>query len=1534
MKKSTKKNSMINAQENEKYYRYIIENSEEAILLTNPNGNIDYANPEACKLFGRTAEEICRIGRNGIVDLNDPRLPAALEIRKRTGKFKGELNFVKKDGTIFPGLISSVIFKDSNGKESTSMIIRDITKQKKVEEDSKLLTHTIKSIEEIITITNLEDRFTYVNQAFCDIYGYTYEEIIGKHVKILVSPNNPPELLKEILSQSQKDSWKGEILNLTKDGKEFPIYLQTSQILDENGKIIGLAGVSEDISERKQAELELKKSEEKYHAIFDATGTATLIVEEDTTISMANKECIRLTGYTQTELIGTKWIHYVEPTSLQEMLKNHNLRRQKPELAPKNYEVKLINKNCEIRYAILDIGVIPGTKQSIVSILDITERKRAEEAILNSQIFLDSIVNQSPYAMWISDEKGTLIRLNEACCKMLNISEEEVIGKYNVLKDNIVESQGFIPLVKNVFEKGETAHFELQYDSSQLRSIPLEKSVKVILDVTIFPIKNASGKTTNAVIQHVDISERKKTEEVIKKAQLLLKSSIESPKDMIILSIDKQYKYLYFNTYHKDVMVSAYGKNVKLGMNLLECISNEDDRKKAKINYDRALKGESHITIEEYGDLNRYYYETRYNPIINDKNEVIGATAFSANVTERKQAEEKLRKSEMQISSALDIAHLGPWEYDIFKDEFTFNNHFYKIFRTTAEQVGGYKMSSLEYARRFVHPDDLHMVADETRLAIETTNPNFNRQIEHRIIYADGTIGYITVLFFIIKDDKGNTIKTYGVNQDITERKMAEEAIKISEEKFRKVFSTSPDSININRLDDGMYVAINNGFTQSTGYTEEDVEGKTSKELNIWDNPDDRKKLIEGLKSDGIVKNLEARFRKKNGDVNYGLMSASIIDLNGVPHIISITRDITDRKEAEEVIQESERKFRETVENLQEGYYKCTIDGILLEHNPAFCEILGFDSDKNLIGVKLPDFWQNPDDRDVYLKEMTKVGYIKNYTVNAKNNSEEKMHILVNSHFLKDDNGNFNGIEGTIVDLTEQKRAEDALRESEAKYRNLIETMPEGFYRSKPEGYFIDVNPAIVKMLGYESTEELLKVNIPEELYFTKDERIDGVNYNIDFVPDTDIYRLKKKDGSEIWVEDHSRYIQDNSGNVLFHEGIMRDITESLRAQKTILEAKEKAEEVSRLKTSFLASMSHEIRTPLNGILGFADILKNELKDPAHKKFADIIEKSGNRLLETLDLILSFSKLEAEKEDVHYSNVRIENVIDEVLKSFEVVAKNKNLFLNLSIKEEKLVTNIDERFLRQILNNLINNALKYTDSGGITITLLKDNNNVVINVKDTGIGIAEDKHKIIFEEFRQESEGHGRSFEGTGLGLAITKRFVELMKGTIEVESEVGVGSIFTVKFPYEKAPETITIKMQKEEPKKEIMMPVLPDKDKLSVLLVENDLMNLDYTITVLNEYYNIESAVDGTEAMEKVKNKIFDIILMDINLGKGMDGITVVQKIRKIPEYTKTPIVALTAFVLPGDREEFLKGGCTHYLGKPFTRNQILELLKKIKV
>jgi PAS domain S-box-containing protein len=328
-----------------------------------------------------------------------------------------------------------VVFNDGNILIRTTLT--DNTEKQEAEAETQYLAHSIKSITEIITITDNNDRFTFVNQAFCNIYGYACDEIIGKHVKILSSPNNPPELLKEILENSHRESWKGEILNITKEGREFLISLQTSHIKNEKGEIIGLVGISQDITERKQAELELRKSEEKYHAIFEATGTATLIVEEDTTISMANKECIRLTGYKQEELIGTKWVQYVEPGSLQEMLKNHNLRRQNPGLSPKNYEVRLINKKGEVRDAILDIETIPITKQSIVSILDISDRKQNEKALEEGKLQLSNLVSNLPGFVYRcnNDHNWTMTFISEGCRKITGYSPEDLMNN-NIISFN------------------------------------------------------------------------------------------------------------------------------------------------------------------------------------------------------------------------------------------------------------------------------------------------------------------------------------------------------------------------------------------------------------------------------------------------------------------------------------------------------------------------------------------------------------------------------------------------------------------------------------------------------------------------------------------------------------------------------------------------------------------------------------------------------------------------------------------------------------------------------------------------------------------------------------------------------------------------------------------------------------------------------------------------------------------------------------------------------------------------------------------
>jgi len=374
----------------------------------------------------------------------------------------------------------------------------------------------------------------------------------------------------------------------------------------------------------------------------------------------------------------------------------------------------------------------------------------------------------------------------------------------------------------------------------------------------------------------------------------------------------------------------------------------------------------------------------------------------------------------------------------------------------------------------------------------------------------------------------------------------------------------------------------------------------------------------------------------------------------------------------------------------------------------------------------------------------------------------------------------------------EKEAAQKALIESEYNYRTLMENLPVGVSQIAADGRVLKVNPAFVKIMGYDNISRdeyntpgfLSKFSawdfysdpeIRKELIEKLKEKGELKNLELQ------IYNLNKK---LIWVSVTSKGRFDENGNLLWTDGVLEDITERKNSELQLLEAKEKAEEMNRLKSSFLANMSHEIRTPLSGILGFAQLLQDEIKDKEQLSYLQFIEKSGKRLLETLDLILNYSKLESESVNALYSQVNVSNVIYEVVKNYKKMAEEKNLFFVTEIKDKNISAHIDEKFLIYMLNNLIKNAVVYTDRGGISVILDKDENDMIIKVKDTGIGIPKEHFKLIFEPFRQGSEGQGRHFEGTGLGLSVTKKFVELLKGEITVESIVGVGSTFTVRLP------------------------------------------------------------------------------------------------------------------------------------------------------
>lgn len=752
-----------------------------------------------------------------------------------------------------------------------------------------------------------------------------------------------------------------------------------------------------------------------------------------------------------------------------------------------------------------------------------------------------------------------------------------------------------------------------------------------------------------------------------------------------------------------------------------------------------------------------------------------------------------LAKSEEQHLSIIRTAMDGFWLTDIQGNLLEVNETYCQMSGYNKKELVGMHISQLEVK------ETIKDIAAHLLKVRELGADRFESQHRRK----DGSVFDLEISVQYRPMDEGQYVVFL---KNITEQKQAEDALILSEMKFRKAFKTSPDAININRLSDGMYVEVSEGFTALLGYTSGESIGKTSLEMNIWANPEDRKKLTSGLIKHKNVKNLEADFRRKDGTTLSGLMSASIITLNNEPHLISITRDISEMKAAQSELQKSESRFRTAFENSASGMCLISTQGQFLQVNTKLCEILGY-SDSELLNLTFLQITY-PEDLSISNNFVTKsiekqadqVHFEKRYI----RKQGELIWAEVSSSLLRDEKDQPLYFITQIIDISERKKAEEALRESEERYRRLLVNLDAGVVVHAPDTSIVMNNHKASELLGLSDDQMSGKLAIDPQWKFIHE---DLTPFRLDEYPVSQIIATKKPIKNLVagvvrpemndiaWLTVNGFPVLDINNEIVEVVISFIEITEQILANEKIRKLNEKLEErvvertaqleaANKELETFTYSVSHDLKAPLRGIDGYSklllDIYGKNLDEEA-KTFVLTIRNSTRQMNVLIEDLLEYSRLER-------SQKRNEPIkINDLIKSISSLYTNELVSGNYSLKTDipDIELTADEKGLTIALRNLLENAIKFTkgkDYPVIEVGLKENALSWIIHIKDNGIGFDMKYHQRIFEIFQRLHRAE--DFAGTGIGLAMVSKAMQRMNGRAWAESSLGIGSTFYLEIP------------------------------------------------------------------------------------------------------------------------------------------------------
>jgi PAS domain S-box-containing protein len=689
--------------------------------------------------------------------------------------------------------------------------------------------------------------------------------------------------------------------------------------------------------------------------------------------------------------------------------------------------------------------------------------------------------------------------------------------------------------------------------------------------------------------------------------------------------------------------------------------------------------------------------------------------------------------------------------------------------------------------------------------------------------------------------------------------------------------------------------------------------------------------LLQKVFESKIKTSCEVSLLKEGNELLYVHIDATA-DIDGQECKMTMV-DITGRKQAEEAIKESEERFRSLFENSTIGLYRTTPQGDILLVNPTMIRMLGFDNIDELAQRNLEQKGYEPDyPRSKFQSEIEKSGTIIGLESKWTKKDGTSLDVRESAHAIRDSNGKTLYYDGTVEDITERLRAREALQRSESDLKEAQRIGRLGSWDWDITTNTIISSEEYYHIFGFDPTqppggyEEHLKLYTPESAELldaaVKESMQTGKGYQLDL-------ERAHLDGTNHWITVIFEVKRDDKGQIVGLRGTEQDITERKRAEKELIDSKEKAESANKLKDAFIANISHEIRTPLNGVLGMSSLIRDIFHDKMKKEDEELFEGidiSSRRIIRTIDMILNYSRLQVGEFQIRRKDMELSPICENLVKEFIISAKFRSLELTFQNNCGDVNVLADEYSITMAISNLIDNAIKFTNKGLINVILYKGNNDdIILDVKDTGIGISDEYLKKMFEPYQQEQMGYGRAYEGIGLGLSLVKKVLDLNNVKVFVESKKGEGTTFSINFGKKVQPVEKMINT-------DITVNVLPALEKTGievVLIVEDDLLNQKTIKRFIENRYSVIITDSSDSALEILNKNKVDIILMDISIWGKKNGLELTKELKASKEFSHIPVIAVTAHAFEEDKQNALRAGCEGYLAKPFSKEILLNMI-----